>query len=88
MHAGRVSAFGVFNDDAGTEEVVVVAEVDTSDPDERYRISDQVRAAVNRGSAIVVRHVHMVNPPWIIKTSSGKTARLANKEKYLREIES
>ena len=85
-HAGRVSAFGVFNDQSGTEDVIVVAEVDSQDPDERVRIADEIRQAINRGSAIVVRHVHIVNAPWIVKTSSGKTARLANREKYLKEV--
>lgn len=86
VHAGRVSAFGVFNDQAGTEDVIVVAEVDDQDPDERTRIADEIRQAINRGSAIAVRHVHIVNAPWIVKTSSGKTARLANREKYLKEV--
>jgi fatty-acyl-CoA synthase len=88
VHAGRVSAFGVFNDDTGTEDVVVVAEVDTEDPDEQRHIAEGIRLALNRGSAIAVRHVHIVRPPWIVKTSSGKTARLANREKYLKEISS
>ncbi|HEX7596622.1 MAG TPA: AMP-binding protein, partial [Polyangia bacterium] len=88
VHAGRVSAFGVFNEAAGTEDVIIVAEVDTIDPAEHTRISDEVRQAVNRGSAIAVRHVHVVTPPWIVKTSSGKTARLANREKYLKEVSS
>ncbi|MDO8944533.1 MAG: hypothetical protein Q7U75_15225, partial [Desulfobacterales bacterium] len=87
VHAGRVSAFGVFNDQTGTEDVVVVAEVEPSEPDEQQRIADEIRQAINRGSAIAVRHVHIVNPPWIVKTSSGKTARLANREKYLKEME-
>ncbi len=86
VHAGRVSAFGVFNDQTGTEDVIVVAEVDSQDPDERVRIADEIRQALNRGSAIAVRHVHIVNSPWIVKTSSGKTARLANREKYLQEV--
>jgi len=86
VHAGRVSAFGVYNDQAGTEDVVVVAEVDETDPDERQRIADGIRQAINRGSAIAVRQVHIVNPPWVVKTSSGKTARLANREKYLAEM--
>ena len=86
VHAGRVSAFGVFNDQAGTEDVIVVAEVDSQDPDERARIANEIRQAINRGSAIAVRHVHIVNAPWIVKTSSGKTARLANREKYLQEV--
>lgn len=86
VHAGRVSAFGVFNDQAGTEDVIVVAEVDSKDPEEHHRIAEGVRQAINRGSAIAVRHVYVVNPPWIVKTSSGKTARLANREKYLKEM--
>jgi len=88
VHAGRVSAFGIFNEEAGTEDVVIVAEVDTTDPEERERIARDIEQAVNRGSAIKLRDCYIVSPPWIVKTSSGKTARLANKEKYLKEVNS
>jgi hypothetical protein len=30
--------------------------------------------------------VKVVTDKWIIKTSSGKTARSANKEKFLKEV--
>jgi hypothetical protein len=30
--------------------------------------------------------VRVVGEKWIVKTSSGKTARSANKEKFLREL--
>ncbi len=86
VHAGRVSAFGVFNDQSGTEDVVIVAEVDAQDPDERQRISDGIRTAVNRGSAVALRNVYLVGRHWLVKTSSGKNARLANRDKYLAEI--
>jgi acyl-CoA synthetase (AMP-forming)/AMP-acid ligase II len=85
VHAGRVSAFGVDNPDLGTEDVVVVAEVDATGEEEKEQIARAIEAAVNRGSAIKLREVYIVNPPWVVKTSSGKTARLANKEKYLQE---
>ena len=85
VHPGRVVAFGVFNEQAGTEDVVVVAEVETSDPDELERIGDELRQVVTRGSAVALRHVHLVDAKWLIKTSSGKTARGANKEKFLKE---
>ncbi|MGD0612043.1 MAG: AMP-binding protein [Anaerolineales bacterium] len=87
VHAGRASAFGIFDDSSGTEEVVLVAEVETDDPDELQRISTQVRQAVTRGSAVTLRYVHLVRHPWLVKTSSGKTARSANREKFLKEIE-
>ena len=86
VHAGRASAFGVFNDATGTEEVVMVAEVDSTDPAERQKISDMIRATVTRGSAVALRYVHIVGKHWLVKTSSGKTARAANREKFLREM--
>ncbi len=86
VHAGRVVAFGVFNEQAGTEDVVIVAEVDTTDPDEKQAIEDEIRQVVTRGSAVALRHVHLVDRKWLIKTSSGKNARVPNKEKYLKEM--
>jgi len=85
VHPGRVVAFGVFNEQVGTEDVVIVAEVETRDPAELERIGDEIRQVVTRGSAVALRHVHLVGPRWLIKTSSGKTARGANKEKFLKE---
>lgn len=85
VHPGRVVAFGVFNETAGTEDVVIVAEVDTENQEERDKIGDAIRQTVTRGSAIALRHVYLVDPRWLIKTSSGKNARNANKEKYLQE---
>ncbi len=85
VHAGRVVAFGVFNESAGTEEVYLVAEVDTESPEERERIADEIRAVVTRGSAVALRQVYLVGPKWLIKTSSGKNARNLNKEKFLKE---
>jgi len=87
VHAGRVVAFGVFNEESGTEEVVLVAEVETKSPEEREQIADSIRQTVTRGSAIALRHVYLVDRKWLIKTSSGKNARTANREKYLKEIE-
>ncbi|GAB4546211.1 MAG: hypothetical protein Fur002_21070 [Anaerolineales bacterium] len=85
VHAGRAVAFGLFDEKAGTEEVVIVAEVDTEDPAERQAIADALRQHVSKHSAVALRHVHLVGAKWILKTSSGKTARAANREKFLQE---
>ncbi len=87
VHAGRASAFGVFNDGSGTEDVVMVAEVDCDDPAERQKIADGIRVAVTRGSAVALRFVHLVGKHWLVKTSSGKTARSANRDKFLKEMQ-
>lgn len=86
VHAGRSVAFGIFDDEQGTEEVVIIAEVDSEDEAEQQRIADALRAHITRNSAIALRHVKVVGPKWILKTSSGKTARSANKEKFLKEL--
>jgi fatty-acyl-CoA synthase len=87
VHAGRSVAFGMFNEAQGTEEVVIIAEGDSDDPDEQQKIADAIRLHVTKNSAIALRHVKVVGPKWVLKTSSGKTARSANKEKFLRELE-
>lgn len=90
IYPGRVVAFGVYDEQAGTEEVVLVAETDltkenTNFEDESARLAAEIRQSVTRGSDIALRYVHIVERNWLIKTSSGKIARSANRTKYLEE---
>jgi acyl-CoA synthetase (AMP-forming)/AMP-acid ligase II len=98
VHPGRVVAFGVFNDKTGTEEVVIVAEADMDNSEEasgeekvslatKDQIANEIRQKVTRGSDIAVRHVQIVERNWLVKTSSGKIARSANRDKYLALME-
>lgn len=97
IHPGRVVAFGVPNEETGTEDVVIVAETDllenapdqtpdTGNPSERLnQIANEIRQRVTRGSDIALRYVKIVDRGWLLKTSSGKVARNANRDKYLAE---
>ncbi len=85
VHPGRAVVFGVPDEREGTELIVVVAEVDTDDPQERKRIARDIRQRVARESTVTVSYVKLVGPRWLIKTSSGKIARAANREKWLAE---
>ena len=85
IHPGRSVAFGVFNEELGTEDVCMVAEADSEDAVQQQRLADLIRQHVTKSSAIALRHVRVVGPKWILKTSSGKTARVANRDKFLRE---
>ena len=87
IHTGRAVAFGIYNEKTGTEDVVIVAEVNTDDLEKRQEIENALRAHITKNSAIALRYAHIVSARWIIKTSSGKTARSANREKFLKEIE-
>jgi acyl-CoA synthetase (AMP-forming)/AMP-acid ligase II len=86
VRAGRVAAFGVFNETAGTEDVVIVAEAESEDEGVRDVLIEAVRMHVTRNSDVAVRQVVLVDSRWLIKTSSGKVARSANKEKFLKEM--
>lgn len=86
VHPGRTVAFGIYNEEKGTEDVVVVAEIEPSYSDQEKSIGEEIRKRVTQSTAVALRHVFLVDEMWLIKTSSGKTARNANKTKYLKEI--
>jgi acyl-CoA synthetase (AMP-forming)/AMP-acid ligase II len=85
VHAGRAVVFGVPDAREGTELIAVVAEVETDDPAERKVINKAIRRAVVRQSLVSVSYVTLVGERWLIKTSSGKIARAANREKWIAE---
>ncbi len=100
IHAGRVVAFGVADAREGTELVAVVAETavaetavaetalagpQASNAEARAAIVRAIRAAVAQRAGVTVSYVHLVGPRWLLKTSSGKIARAANREKWRRE---
>jgi len=86
VHPGRAVAFGVPDEREGTELVAVVAEVATDDSRQRKQIAAAIRQTVARQSMVAVSYVHTVGPHWLIKTSSGKIARAANRDKWLAEV--
>jgi acyl-CoA synthetase (AMP-forming)/AMP-acid ligase II len=86
VHPGRVVAFGVPDERLGTEAIVLVCEVDTEDEDERAAIGREVRMRIAQQTETAVQNVLLVDAKWLHKTSSGKIARGANREKYLQEM--
>ncbi len=83
VHAGRTVAFGLENEETGTEDVVVLFEADSTGP--ARPVEDAVRAAIARHSDCVAKTVASVPPMWLVKTSSGKISRTRCREKYLSE---
>lgn len=86
VYPGRAVAFGVDNPVLGTEDVAVVAEFDASADVELSTVTKMIRAAIAEGSDVTARYVQVVERGWLVKTSSGKNARMANKDKYLRQF--
>lgn len=88
VHPGRAVVFGLYNEKLGTEDVVVIAESDLMDLQAHQDLADLIRSHITQNSPVSLRQVKVTEAGWILKTSSGKTSRSANKEKYLSEISS
>jgi acyl-CoA synthetase (AMP-forming)/AMP-acid ligase II len=86
IHDGRAVAMGLYNPDLGTEDIVVVAEVDSEDLLARAaEIESEVRSLVVAGMGVAIRTIFLKPPKWIVKSTAGKPARSATREKLLRE---
>jgi fatty-acyl-CoA synthase len=86
IHDGRVVAMGVYNPDLGTEDIVVVAEVERKELlANAMEIERETRNLVVVGIGVAVRMIFLKPPKWIVKSTAGKAARSATREKLLKE---
>ena len=86
IHDGRAIAMGVYNPNLGTEDVVVVAEVEREELlEDTVKLEQEIRTLVVAGLGIAVRTILLKPPKWIVKSTAGKAARAATREKLLRE---
>jgi len=86
IHDGRAAAVGMPNSNLGTEDIVIVAEVEDEkrlhDP---FGIEQAVRAAVMAELGVAVRALYLKRPQWIVKSTAGKPARSTIRQKLLAE---
>jgi hypothetical protein len=77
---------GVYNPDLGTDDIVVVAEVDRKALlAASAEIEQELRNLVVAGIGVAVRTIFLKPPKWIVKSTAGKASRSATREKLLRE---
>jgi len=81
VRAGCAVAFGVMSDARGTEEVAAV--VETRETGESASALDRaVRDKVLQSTGLSLRHLVLVPPGGIEKTTSGKLARRATRARH------
>jgi len=76
--AGRIAAVGVDDAELGTQRIVVLVEARSQDPAVLAEIAAFTRATVAQRLNVTVSQVVHLPERWLIKTSSGKIARLPN----------
>ena len=86
IHDGRAVAMGVFNPELGTEDIVVVAEVEREELLQKADVLErELRGQVVANMGVAVRSIFLKPPKWIVKSTAGKAARSATREKLLHE---
>ena len=84
IHDGRVVAMGIYNSDLGTQDIVVVAEVETENMlAQSAELESEIRRRIVGSMGIAVRSIFLKPPKWIVKSTAGKPARSATREKLL-----
>ncbi len=81
VYPGRTVCFGVENEAAGSEDLVVLVEPRVPEPGDDLLV--RISNAVERESGIRPRHIGVVPHMSLTKTSSGKVSRMRNKELFL-----
>lgn len=86
IHDGRAVAMGVYNPDLGTEDIVVVGEVESEELlAQAAEIEREIRSRVVVGLGVAVRTIFLKPPKWIVKSTAGKPSRSGTREKLLGE---
>jgi fatty-acyl-CoA synthase len=83
IRKGCIVAFGLTDQAAGTEKLVVVAETRERDAARRAALASAVTDLVSRGLGLPPDRVELLPPGSIPKTSSGKLRREETKQLYL-----
>jgi acyl-CoA synthetase (AMP-forming)/AMP-acid ligase II len=82
VRQGCAVAFGVLSEERGTEEVAAIVETRLDGEEERARLEQAIRTAVLRAIGIALRYVVLVPPGGVEKTTSGKLARRASRDRW------
>ena len=88
VRPGCAVAFGVLNDARGTEDLAVIAETRESDPEMRTQLEGEIRRRIMTTLGLQIRYLLLVGPGEVEKTTSGKLARRATRERYRDQLRS
>ena len=86
IYPGRVVAFGVEDQEYGTQSLAVVAEMKADyEGEAALELEAAIRKLVLTTIGTAPRHVAVVPARWIVKSTAGKISRRETRERFLRE---
>lgn len=83
VKGGRAVAVATFDPRVGSASLVVIAEADPLAPRDAGDIQRDIMSTIFSVFAIAPRRVRVVEPGWLVKTTSGKMSRRENLAKFL-----
>ena len=87
VYPGRVVAFGVEDEEYGTQSLAVVAETRAEfDQEAASELEATIRKLVLAAIGTAPRYVAVVPQRWIVKSTAGKISRKETRERYVREL--
>ena len=86
VYPGRVVAFGVEDQDYGTQSLAIVAETKVvAGEEEVARAEAAIRKLVLTNIGVAPRYVAVVPQRWIVKSTAGKISRRETRDRFLKE---
>ena len=86
IHAGRVVAFGVEDQEYGTQGLAVVAEMQGEFSEAAAEeLAAAIRKLVLTTIGTAARYVSVVPQRWIVKSTAGKISRRETRKRFVRE---
>jgi fatty-acyl-CoA synthase len=83
IYAGRVVAFGVGDEELGTEALAIIAESRGEyDLATAARLQAEIRKLVVSAIGIAPRYVHVLPERWIVKSTAGKISRRETRARF------
>lgn len=79
---GRILTAGLFNEETGTSELIVLAERTPDSLVGEASIREEIRAVVFASSGVTPASIALLPRGYLVKSSSGKLARKKSLEKY------
>jgi len=85
---GRSVALGLPDPDSGTDKLIVIAECSGGDSESRSKLRQEIFRLLTSCADVTPSDIRIVDHGWLMKSSSGKVARNANREKYCELLNS
>ena len=86
IRKGRAVAFGMESPQTGSEELIVVAELEPGSDVPTAEIRKAISRLVTDLFMVTPRDVRVVEERWLVKSTSGKLSRAENRQKYIERF--